>query len=101
MTSGSGSSGGFGPVLGPMNAQLTIDAVASGSGSNGDTNLLGGRIAIAGAQVFVELNDGRRVIASMANGYWLTWRPAFHGAKRVVAAGPDGQELVSVKVVEP
>jgi hypothetical protein len=101
VTQSGGSGGGFGPPLGAMNAQLTVDAVSSQSGSDGNMELLGGRIAIPGAQVVLELNDGRRVVASVANGYWLTWRPAIHRASRVVAIGPDGQELASVKVVEP
>ena len=97
-TRAGGSSAGYGPVLGAMNGQLTIDDRSSGTVGNRSADVLGGRFAIPGAQVIVELHDGRKIVASTGNGYWLTWRPAFNGAKRVVALGPDGTELAAIPV---
>jgi hypothetical protein len=98
LTRGAGSGSGFGPVLGAMEGQLTIESRSSGTVANGTADVLGGRIAIAGARVIVELHDGRQILASTANGYWLTWRPSVNGAKRVVALSPEGVELASIDV---
>jgi hypothetical protein len=57
-------------------------------------------LPIAGT-LLAELEDGRRVLAPTANGYWLTVLPAIHAAARVVALNPDGQEPAAVKAVEP
>lgn len=98
VTRGAGSSAGWGPVLEAMDGQLTIDDRSSGTAGNESADVLGGRIAIAGARVVVELHDGRSILASTANGYWLTWRPSFNGANRVVALSPEGVELAAIPV---
>jgi hypothetical protein len=98
---GTGSSGGYGPLLGAMNGQLTIENTSSGTVGEGSASTLGGRIAVPGAQVVVELRDGRRVPASVANGYWLMWWPSTTAAARVVALRPDGTEAASLDVVNP
>jgi hypothetical protein len=84
-----------------MNAKLTIEDTSSGTVGDSNANTLGGRIAIPGASVVVDLDDGRQVRASVANGYWLMWWPSTTGASRVVALSPDNAELASVDVVTP
>lgn len=95
---GGGSSSGWGPVLPPTNAPLTIEDRSGSTLGQGSVDVVGGRFAFPGARVVLELQDGRSIVASTANGYWLTWRPAFNGAKRVVVLAPDGTELASLEV---
>ena len=101
ITRSGSSGGGYGPPLGPMNAKLTIENTSSGTVGDGNANTLGGRIAIPGVRVVVELDDGRHVPASVANGYWLMWWPSTTGASRVVALSPDNAELASLEVKDP
>ena len=43
------------------------------------------------------LDDVREVVASMANGFWLTWWPAGNAPERVVARNGSG-EVASLEV---
>lgn len=99
VTSG-GSSGGSGPLPGPMTGRLTIDANGFGTASDTEVRHLGGRVANTASQVVIKLADGRSVIASIGNGYWLAWWPNTTFAERVVASDATGAEIANVKVVE-
>ena len=94
------SGGGYGPPLKPMSGPLSIDDQGSGTVADGAARQLGGRVAIPGAQVVVLLDDDREVVASMGNGFWLTWWPADHAAVKVIARDASG-EVASLAVVAP
>ena len=97
VTMGSGASGGSsGPLPGPMTAALVIDANDAGVLGSGKVSLLGGRVVNGAGQVLIELADGRSVIESIGNGYWLTWWPDTTMARRVVARDAAGAEIATV-----
>lgn len=99
VTTGSGStSGGSGPLPGPLTAGLAIDENGSGGVGGGTARMLGGRVANGAAQVVIELADGRSVFASIGNGYWLAWWPDTSVARRVVAKDQSGSDTTAVEV---
>ena len=103
-TVSTGSSGaGFGPPLGPMVGPLTIDDASSGTLGDGEANVLGGRTNVPAASIVVVLKDGRNVVASVANGFWLAWWPDRNGIKadQVIAFDGAGNALASVNVDVP
>lgn len=99
VSSGAGvTSGSRGPLPGPMSAALVIDENSEGEVGAGKVRLLGGRAANGAAQVIVELADGRSVVASIGNGFWLAWWPDTSLARRVVANDATGAEIASAEV---
>jgi hypothetical protein len=100
LTSGTGSSGGSGPALEAMTGKLSIEANAGGGGVDEATKLreLGGRVAPEATKVVIQLADGRSIVASLANGYWLAWWPDVVKAERVVATDATGAEVGSIEV---
>jgi hypothetical protein len=97
-SAGGGSGGGSGPLPGPMTRPLTIDANGGGGVGAGDARELGGRVDPKASSVVIELADGRSVVASLANGYWLAWWPGSVPAEHVVATDGAGTEVASVEV---
>jgi hypothetical protein len=93
-----GSSGGSGPAPGPMAAAVTIDSIASGGSARAQGRLLGGRVVGQASQVVVALADGRSVVASLNNGYWLAWWPDTTTAVSVEATDAAGAQLAMVQV---
>jgi len=98
VTGGGGSSGGSGPVLGAMAGRLTIDDISFGSAGNGQVRQLGGRVAPGASRVVIELEDGRSVLASLGNGFWLAWWPDTTLGRRVVANDATGTEIATAEV---
>ena len=99
VTSGSGaSSGGGGPAPGPMAGAVSIDANASGGSTSAQNRLLGGRVVRQASQVVVALLDGRSVVTSLNNGYWLAWWSDTAVAQRIVAYDASNAEIASVEV---
>jgi len=94
------SSGGSGPALPPLDAKLSVDE--NGNGTLGGTNVreLGGRVVPNAAQVRILLTDGREVVASVPNGYWLAWWPDTARTDSVVAPDAAGAALARSEVVE-
>ena len=95
-----GSSGGGGPVPGPMPGAISIDANASGGSTDAQAHLLGGRVALGASQVVVALADGRAVLASLDNGYWLAWWPDTVSATNVRATDAGGGLVGTAEVVK-
>lgn len=97
-SSGGRSSAGSGPALEAMDGTLSIDD-NGGGGEGGETvRELGGRVAATASQVVIHLTDGRSVIASLGNGYWLAWWPDTVRADKVVATDASGAEIGSAEV---
>ena len=95
-----GSSGGSGPIPPALTGPLSIDDQGSGTAANGTITELGGRIGVDASQVVIELADGKKVFASVANGYWLGWWPSETAATRVVALDAAGAEVASLAVTK-
>lgn len=101
VTSGGGMSlAGSGPALEPTNGTLSIDDNGAGGAGGEGVRELGGRVAPNAVQVVVHLTDGRSVLASIGNGYWLAWWPDTARAERVVATDTSGAEIGSSEVIE-
>ncbi len=100
LTTGTGgSSSGWGPPPAAMTGPLTIDDNGSGSSNSGPSLWeLGGRVGpgVAGARVV--LADGRQVVATVANGYWMAWWPTFGPAREVLATDLAGNQVADVQV---
>ena len=92
----SGSGASWGPPLEASDGPLTIDDARSQTLAHGAVTELGGRVGLEGARVVVRLENGREVIASTANGFWLAWWPATDRAIEVAALDGLGKELASV-----
>ena len=92
------SSGGGGLAPGPMAAAVSIDANASGGATTAQNRLLGGRVVPHASKVVVALADGRSVVASLNNGYWLAWWPDTAPARAVEATDATGARLGLVQV---
>lgn len=96
--SGGASSGGSDPMPEAMTGPLTIDDNGHGGLGGGDVWELGGRVAPGAARVTVQLADGREVVTSQANGYWLAWWPFLGPAVRVIATDASGNEIANLEV---
>jgi hypothetical protein len=94
------SSGGSGPALHPMDGKLSVDDNGAGGVGESSVRQLGGRVAPDAAQVRIVLTDGREVVASLGNGYWLAWWPDTARADHVVALDAAGAEIASTEVIE-
>lgn len=95
---GGGTSGGSGPLPGDLTVGLVIDENGSGDVGSGRARILGGRVANGSAEVVLELDDGRSIVASSGNGYWLAWWPDRTSARRVVAKDGAGGQIAAVEV---
>jgi hypothetical protein len=95
---GGGMSGGSGPPPGPMAGPISIDDNGAGSLGGGEVRSLGGRVLNTASRVVVQLVDGRSVVASLNNGYWLAWWPDTTLASKVVASDTSGAAIGTVEV---
>ena len=78
-----------GPVIDQPKADgITVDAMASTSDSqNGTVSDISGRAGPAIAKVRIQLDDGREIIATTANGWFYAWWPGESVA--IALAGDD------------
>ena len=81
-----------------MAGALAIDDNGSGSVGSGQARSLGGRVINPAGRARVNPADGRLVLASIGNGYWLAWWPDTTAATTVVASDATGAILATVPV---
>jgi hypothetical protein len=98
ISAGGSGGGGSTNVVPALTGVLTVDEQGIGTSEAGSTNTLGGLTAPNVTGVRVGLGDGTEVVASVQNGYWLSWWPGVNAAARVSALDSAG---VVVGVLTP
>ncbi len=91
LISGGGSGGGGSTNVVPtLTGVVTVDEQGTGTSGEGSTNTLGGLAAPNVMMIIVALRDATEVVATVENGYWLSWWPGGEPAQLVTAIGSDG-----------
>jgi hypothetical protein len=90
ISAGGSGGGGSTNVVPALTGVITVDEQGTGTSGEGSTNTLGGLAAPNVTTVKVTLRDATEVIASVENGYWLSWWPGGEPAQLVTAISSDG-----------
>jgi hypothetical protein len=96
ISAGGAGGGSSTDVMPTLNGVITVDEQGSGESNGNHTDTLGGLVAPNVASVKVGRRDGIEIIASVANGYWLTWWPGGEPAVMVTAIDADGVILATL-----
>jgi hypothetical protein len=91
VVSASGAGGGtWTNEMPTLTGVVTVDEMGHGTTGTSTTDTLGGLVAQNVALVKVGLRDATEVIATVDNGYWLSWWPGGEPAQVVRAIDTDG-----------